>query len=100
MMVRVAETNLSPDTEKRISRVLQDLRPETPFPGQDKPPQTLAERMSHLATPGVSVAVMDAFELDWSRGFGKLTAGANEEVTSSTLFQVGSISKPVFALAV
>jgi CubicO group peptidase (beta-lactamase class C family) len=98
--VRVTEATLSRDTENRISRVLQDLRPETPFPGQEKPPQTLAERMSHLATPGVSVAVIDDFEVDWSRGFGKLTPGANVEVTSTTLFQVGSISKPVFALAV
>jgi CubicO group peptidase (beta-lactamase class C family) len=80
--------------------VLQDLRPETPFPGQCKPTQTLAERMRHLATPGVSVAVIDDFEVGWSRGFGKLTAGADEEVTSTTPFQVGSISKPVFALAV
>jgi CubicO group peptidase (beta-lactamase class C family) len=99
-MLRVAEANLSRNTEKRISRVLQDLRPETPFRGRDKPPQTLAERMSHLATPGVSVAVIDDFEVDWSGGFGKLTAGAAEEVSSTTLFQVGSISKPVFALAV
>jgi len=46
------------------------------------------------------MAAIDNFEVAWSRGFGKLTAGATEEVTSSTLFQVGSISKPVFALAV
>jgi CubicO group peptidase (beta-lactamase class C family) len=100
VLVRVAEANLSQDTENRISRVLDDLRPQTPFPGQDQPPQTLAQRMAHLATPGVSVAVIEDFEVAWHRGFGKLTAGANEEVTSTTLFQVGSISKPVFALAV
>ena len=56
--------------------------------------------MSQLATPGVSVAVIDGFGVAWSRGFGELTAGANAEVTSTTPFQVGSISKPVFALAV
>jgi CubicO group peptidase (beta-lactamase class C family) len=91
---------LSPDTERQISRLTQDLRPETPFPGRDKPPRTLAERMSQLATPGVSVAVIDDFEVAWSRGFGKLAANANEAVVPTTLFQAGSISKPVFALAV
>lgn len=100
MLAQATEADLSPDTENRISRVLQDLRPETPFPDRDKPPRTLAERMSHLATPGASVAVIDDFEVAWSRGFGKLTAGANQEATSTTPFQVGSISKPVFALAV
>jgi CubicO group peptidase (beta-lactamase class C family) len=56
--------------------------------------------MSQLATPGVSVAVIDDFEVAWSRGFGKPAAEANEAVAPTTLFQVGSISKPVFALAV
>ena len=55
--------------------------------------------MSHLATPGVSVAVIADFEVAWCRGFGKLAADTSEAVTSTTLFQAGSISKPVFALA-
>jgi CubicO group peptidase (beta-lactamase class C family) len=100
LFLRVTEASLSQDAENRISRVSQDLRPETPFPGRDEPPQTLAERMRHLATPAVSVAVIDDFEVDWSRGFGKRTAGTTEDVTPTTPFQAGSISKPVFALAV
>jgi CubicO group peptidase (beta-lactamase class C family) len=100
LLLRVTEANLSQDAEDRIFRVLQDLRPESPFPGRDEPPQTLAERMMHLATPGVSVAVIDDFKIDWSRGFGKRTAGATEDATPTTPFQAGSISKPVFALAV
>ncbi len=56
--------------------------------------------MGQLATPGVSVAVIDDFEVAWSPGFGKPAADANEAVAPTTLFQVGSISKPVFALAV
>jgi CubicO group peptidase (beta-lactamase class C family) len=56
--------------------------------------------MTHLATPGVSVAAIEGFEAHWSRGFGKRTSGAIEDVTPTTPFQAGSISKPVFALAV
>ncbi len=52
------------------------------------------------ATPGVSIAAIDEFEVVWSYSFGKVAVGAIEQVTSGTPFQAGSISKPVFALAV
>jgi len=42
---------------------------------------------------------MDNFDVAWARGFGTLAAG-HEPATAHTPFQSGSISKPVFALAV
>jgi CubicO group peptidase (beta-lactamase class C family) len=84
----------------RTARLLRDLRPKTPFPAKEEPAQTLAERMIQCATPGVSIAAIDEFEVAWSYSFGKLAVGAIEAVTSATPFQAGSISKPVFALAV
>jgi CubicO group peptidase (beta-lactamase class C family) len=90
---------LSGDHEDRIARILQDLRPEAAYPAAPQPGRTLAERMADLATPGVSVAVVDGCDLAWARGFGTRAADA-DAVTARTLFQAGSISKPVFALAV
>lgn len=58
----------------------------------------LAEWMEHLAVPGVSVAVIDDFEVVWTAGFGVLEAGSDRPVTPGTLFQAASISKPVTAL--
>lgn len=52
----------------------------------------LADRMARLHVPGVSVAVIHEGKLDWASGFGTATA--------DTLFQAGSISKPVTAMAV
>jgi CubicO group peptidase (beta-lactamase class C family) len=52
------------------------------------------------ATPGASVAVIDNFDVAWARGVGKPAIGAADMVSEHTPFQVGSISKPVFALAV
>jgi CubicO group peptidase (beta-lactamase class C family) len=84
----------------RIDRVIADLR----VLGPSRPPQrsvrTLGERMSELCTPGVSVAVIDNFEVAWARSFGIRKAGDRAVVQPDTPFQAGSISKPVFALAV
>jgi len=94
------EVILEGNARERMARLLRDLRPKTPFPGKEKHAQTLAERTMQCATPGVSIAAIDEFEVTWSYSFGKLAVGAIEEVTSGTPFQAGSVSKPVFALAV
>jgi CubicO group peptidase (beta-lactamase class C family) len=91
---------LTEDIEERVSRICRDLRPETPFPGREEPACSLAERMTHGANPGVSVAVIDNFDVAWARGYGKRTTAAVDTVMPNTPFQAGSISKPVFALAV
>jgi CubicO group peptidase (beta-lactamase class C family) len=94
------EVILEENARERTARLLRDLRPKPPFPGKEKPAQTLAERMMQYATPGISIAAIDEFEVAWSYSFGKLAIGEIEAVTSCTPFQAGSISKPVFALAV
>jgi CubicO group peptidase (beta-lactamase class C family) len=85
--------------EKRIRRVMSDLRGETTIPGQYGSPSSVHQRMAQTCTPALSVGVIDNFDVAWVRGFGTLAAGA-EPATANTPFQSGSISKPVFALAV
>lgn len=62
--------------------------------------KTLPDRLVHYHTPGCSIAAIDNFEIEWSRGFGVCEAGTTHAVTPDTLFQAASISKPIFALAV
>ncbi|MDQ0169326.1 CubicO group peptidase (beta-lactamase class C family) [Paenibacillus tundrae] len=50
--------------------------------------------------PGVSIAVIHDFKLDWAQGFRVCEAGKPEPVTEKTLFQAASVSKPIFAVAV
>ena len=50
--------------------------------------------------PGISVAVFDDFRIVWAKTYGVKEAGKPDPVTLDTLFQAGSISKPVTALAV
>jgi CubicO group peptidase (beta-lactamase class C family) len=86
--------------DERRSRVLADLRPETAVPARESPAQTLGQRMAYYATPGASIGVVDDGTLAWASGFGARMMGAADAVTATTPFQAGSISKPVFALAV
>ncbi len=86
--------------EQRIARVVEQLYPETAFEKRYGQPRPLNERMAARHTPGASIAVINDFEIEWARGFGVSDLGTATPVTPTTLFQAGSISKPIFALAV
>jgi len=86
--------------EQRIERVVSHLLPETAFEGRYGSPQSLREQLARHHTPGASIAVINDYEIEWARGFGVCEMEKPDEVTPTTLFQAGSISKPVFALAV
>jgi CubicO group peptidase (beta-lactamase class C family) len=93
------ETTVIHGIEDRVSRALHDLRPAIPYSGREGVSQPLAMRMANLCNPGASIGVID-FDAAWARGFGVRTAGTAAVVSPDTPFQAGSISKPVFALAV
>jgi CubicO group peptidase (beta-lactamase class C family) len=85
--------------EQRIEHIQKDLLPIVMFKGEPRQLRTLADRMKALHVPGVSIAVIRGGKLEWARGFGVVSIGG-PPVTSDTLFQAASISKPVSALAV
>jgi len=82
----------------QIARVIGDLRPTTPLPDHQTTVCSLSERMAHFASPGVSIAIIDSGRVAWERGFGMRMNDRSEPVDADTLFQAGSVSKPVFAL--
>ena len=47
--------------------------------------------------PGFSIAVIDDYKIAWAKAYGVTDAGSHNPVTTTTLFQAGSISKPVAA---
>jgi CubicO group peptidase (beta-lactamase class C family) len=61
---------------------------------------TLAEAMTRVGVPGLSIAVIKDFEIAWSRGYGVADVKSGAVVTPDTLFQAASISKPVTAMAI
>jgi CubicO group peptidase (beta-lactamase class C family) len=56
--------------------------------------------MRHYNVPGVSIAVIHKYTLEWAKGYGVLEAGGADAVTTETLFQAASISKPVTAMGI
>src|SRR5687767_15221798 len=80
----------------RIKRVEQGLLPAVLIKGE--PAWTLEERMKHWKVPGLSVAVIKDFKVEWARAYGVKDIDTKEPVTTETLFQAGSISKPVAAM--
>ena len=61
---------------------------------------TLAELLVSLKVPGVSIAVINNYKVEWARGYGLADVATGEPVTTRTLFQAASISKPVFTMGV
>jgi CubicO group peptidase (beta-lactamase class C family) len=89
------------DVETRIQRVEHGLVVfDTDLQVQWGKTETLAERMDHYQVPGVSIVIINDFQIEWAKGYGVLEAGADEPVTVDTLFHAGSIAKPVSAAAV
>lgn len=85
--------------DTRVDRVLRGLRPPIAIKGRPAVRGTLQERMEALHVPGVSIAIIDGRQVGWAGGFGVKEAPWADRVTTSTLFQVASISKPVVASA-
>src|SRR5690242_6080520 len=88
-----------PAVEAKIQDIENNIAPAIVIKGQNSPHVTLASRMAALHVPGVSIAVIHDGKIEWARGFG-VTKLSGPPVTANTLFQAGSISKPVTATAV
>jgi CubicO group peptidase (beta-lactamase class C family) len=85
------------DTPSRIARVERGLLPPVTVKGDAG--WTIEERMKHHKVPGMSVAVIRDFKVEWARAYGVKDVETGEPVDVRTLFQAGSISKPVAAMA-
>lgn len=62
-------------------------------------PISVLQKMQEIDLPGASAAVVKDGELAWAKGWGMANAKTGNKVDENTLFQAGSISKPVGALA-
>ena len=81
----------------RIQRVENGIPPISLGSNEAPLQLNLAELMKIYKVPGFSVAVIDNFKIAWAKAYGVTEAGSAKPVTVHTLFQAGSISKPVAA---
>ena len=88
----------SPETEQHIRHVTSGLTSDVVIKGDEHATHMLVDRMKELNIPGVSIAVIHEGKIEWARGFGVSSIGGSP-VTPETMFQAGSISKPLAAMA-
>ena len=85
--------------EARIRRIETGLLPANLVSNQPLQRMPLLDRMSFHRTPGVSIAVINNYRVEWARGYGVRVPGSDQPVRTDTLFQAASVSKPVVAAA-
>src|SRR5262245_44100177 len=89
----------TPNDSTRVARVERGLLPAVAVRGRPDASYVLADRMQRYGVPGVCVAVIDGGRVAWARAYGTLESGGTRSVDTTTLFQAGSISKAVTAVA-
>lgn len=90
--------------KERIERIIKgipqlDMETGLPNPMWDTTGK-IEERMEMFKVPGISMAVINNFEVEWAQCFGVKDIRTKEEVTLDTLFEGGSTSKTFTAAAV
>lgn len=91
------------DTEQlleKIARIENGLESNLQIHYKDsiiKSVYNIEDRLKELGIPGVSVAVLNNGAIEWAKGYGIADSLENRKVTTETLFQAASISKPVAA---
>ena len=88
----------NPGADKaRIHRIEASVV-DMPIGGDELPLRLDLQKLMQLyKVPGLSIAVIDNFQIVWTKAYGVIEGGSATPVTSRTLFQAGSISKPVAA---
>jgi CubicO group peptidase (beta-lactamase class C family) len=97
LAAQIRAADVSPEVQKRIAAAESNLIPVVRIKG--RAPGQIAERMKQLHVPGVSVAVINHGQIEWAKGYGLADSQAKTPVTPETLFEAGSVSKPIAAMA-
>jgi CubicO group peptidase (beta-lactamase class C family) len=99
LLLLLASTAAATEVDDRIAALEQSLRPLLLIKGETPQTMSLAERMAQLQVEAVSIAVINGGRVEWARAYGFADREKGIRATPDTLFQAGSISKPVAALA-
>lgn len=84
--------------DPRIQQFEHGLLPRVAFKEQLGRTVSITQRMQDLGIPGVSIAVIDGGKVVFARAYGLRDTVDQTAATTETLFQAGSISKPIAAL--
>jgi len=97
--ITVCSQTIDPAIQKKISAVENSLAPSVVF-GDTIPKLNLEKRMKETAIPGLSIAVIRDYKIEWTKGYGWADIEEKRKVTTDTRFQAASISKSINSLGV
>ncbi|RYF71993.1 MAG: serine hydrolase [Cytophagaceae bacterium] len=86
------------ETLKKIQLVELSLTGTTTIEGEQL--KTIQEQMAKYKLPGVSIAVIENYQLAWAKGYGMADDSLKIPVTEKTLFQAASLSKSLNGVGV
>lgn len=98
--IPVTAQQYTKEIEDKIKQVENNLASWAELEGQPPVQWTLQERMRHYKTPGISIAVIRDYQIEWARGYGWADVEEKRPVTPQTLFQAASISKSLNGVAI
>jgi len=84
-------------TRGRIKSLEKGLYRAVYFKGQKPEKLRLVDRMSFYKVPGLSLAVMDKYKVEWVKTYGYKDIIQYQSLDPQTAFQVGELSQPVAA---
>ena len=84
-------------TKERIKTAENGLLKSIVFEGEKPERMKLFERMAYYKVPGVSISVIDNFQIEWAKGYGVTKINDQNPVTITSIFQAASISQAVTA---
>jgi CubicO group peptidase (beta-lactamase class C family) len=88
-----AQSNSDKDKMKQVENNLIPFVPVKDFKGWN-----ILDRMKYYGVPGVSIAVIKDYKIDWAKGYGFADTIQKIPVTTETMFSAGSISKFLMAI--
>jgi CubicO group peptidase (beta-lactamase class C family) len=91
------EAQVPPSDRERVEQIEANTVAVQLTPNQPPLKLSVKQLMDAYRVPGLSIAVIDHYQIAWAKGYGILETGSSKPVTTTTLFQAGSISKPVAA---
>ncbi len=93
-----AQAPYSKETEEQIKQVENHLAGEVKIEGKED--YNIIERMTFYKVKGLSIAVIQNYKIVWAKGYGWADEQEKRPVTTTTLFEPGSISKSFNALGI
>jgi len=95
----VSSQTIDPAIQKKITAIENSLAPSVIF-GDTIPKLNLEKRMKETAIPGLSIAVIHDYKIEWAKGYGWADTEEKRKVTTDTRFQAASISKSINSLGI